>query len=130
MSSVENCESPSQAFSFNARMQESSSKWSHLIPSDDVKSAIDNLIPFVLESREKMEQLITLICKPENISAYANYAHMMFACVFRDINTPERNKLERMLDVIADRKGSGGITDCATFLMYYDNGRYDDCFPE
>lgn len=110
--------------------QSAISKWSHLVPSGSLKTAIDTLVPQVLESREKMKELVTLICDPGNSSKYANYAHMIFTSVFFGINNSERNKLERMLDVIADHRGSGGGLDPTTYLMYYDSGRYDDCLPE
>lgn len=110
--------------------QSAISKWSHLVPSGSVKTAIDTLVPQVLESREKMEELVTLICDPSNSSKYANYAHMLFTSMFTDYAEAERNKLERMLDTITDYRGSGGGLDFTAYLMYYDSGRYDDCLPE
>lgn len=113
-----------------ARTKEAVSKWSHLVPSGVVKTEIDDLIPQVLESRQKMERLIALICDSSNSSKFANYAHMVFTSVFFCIDSSERNKLERMLDVVADHRGSGGGLDFTTYLMYYDSGRYNDCLPE
>lgn len=127
---MDHTEDLESALASQTRIKEAIDKWSHLVPNGEVKTKIDDLVPQVLESRQKMEQLVTLICCPSNSSQFANYAHMVFTSIFFCIDSSERNKLERMLDVVADHRGSGGGLDPATYLMYYDSGRYNDCLPE
>lgn len=113
-----------------SRTKDAINMWSHLVPSGEVKTEIDDLIPQVLESRQKMERLVEILCDRSNSSQFAHYAHNVFGMVFPDHCDEESNKLGRMLNAIASYRGSGGGWDSATYLMYYDSGRYDSCPPE
>lgn len=110
--------------------QSAISKWSHLVPSGSLKTAIDTLVPQVLESREKMKELVTLICNPSNSSKYANYAHMIFKSIFTDCANVERNKLEKMLATIADHRDSGGGTQSDLYWTWYEDKYFDSLAPE
>ena len=113
-----------------SRTKDAINMWSHLVPSGEVKAEIDDLIPQVLERRQKMKRLVEIICDRSNSSQFAHYASVVFGMVFPDRYDEESNKLGRMLSDIASLRGSGGGQDSATYLMYYDNGRYDSYHPE
>lgn len=113
-----------------SRTKDAINMWSHLVPSGEVKAEIDDLIPQVLERRQKMERLVEILCDRSNSSQFANYAHMVFVMVFPDCCDEERNKLGGMLAGIASFRGSGGGLDAADYLNDYYNGGYDSYPPE
>lgn len=102
-------------------------KWSHLVPNDESKKKVDALIPQVLKGRQKMEQLVALICSPSNSSKLANYAHMVFVMVFPDCCDEQRNKFGGMLASIASDRSGGGGTQEDLYWSEYDSGGYDPC---
>ena len=131
MEHSEDLESASRTLtSHPIRIKEAVCKWSHLVPAGDVKSEIDVLIPQVLKSRQKMKQLVTLICNPSNSSEFANYAHMVFTAVFPDYSEEERNKFGGMLSTIASHRSSGGGTQVDVYWAWYKDGYFNTFAPE
>ncbi len=104
------------------KIEEATRKWTHLVSDGDVKSEIDVLIPQILGSRQKMEELVALICNPSNDGKFANYAHMVFTTAFPDCNNEERNKLGGMLAAISSDKCGGGGANPSTYWSDYDSG--------
>ena len=130
MKYTENLENASSTLTSQTRIKEAVCKWSHLVPAGDVKSEIDVLIPQILESRQKMEQLVTLVCNPSNSSEFANYAHMVFTAVFPDYSDEERNKFGGMLSTIAGHRSSGGGTHPDVYWTWYNAGYFNTFAPE
>lgn len=113
-----------------SRTKDAINMWSHLVPSGEVKAEIDDLIPQVLERRQKMERLVEILCDRSNSSQFANYAHMVFVAVFPDCSDEERNKFGGMLSTIASHRSSGGGTQVDVYWTWYKDGCFDTFAPE
>jgi hypothetical protein len=79
-------------------IQAAITRWSHLVPDDDVKREINLLLPFLGEKGTK-EKLVELLCSNSN-EEYAHYASNVVADIFID-ECEDTDKFGRMLDHIS-----------------------------
>lgn len=76
---------PSSAPVTRNEIENAIDRWSHLVPSGETKSEIDELLPSVMDSEHNMQDLIQLLCSSD--SKYANYAFVLFSDIFAKVES-------------------------------------------